>query len=91
MKKIAVLGMVVISLLVLNACHSIKSKQKNTDQLSMVSLEKPRPAGQFNVLKLTADPIPVVRVAFIGVGNRGMLLSAAMSILKMWRLRYYVT
>lgn len=71
MKKIAVLGMVVISLLVLNACHSIKSKQKNTDQLSMVSLEKPRPAGQFNVLKLATDPIPVVRVAFIGVGNRG--------------------
>jgi predicted dehydrogenase len=31
----------------------------------------PRPAGQKDVLKLTADPIPVVRVAFIGLGMRG--------------------
>ncbi|MDH6341464.1 putative dehydrogenase [Parabacteroides sp. PFB2-12] len=31
----------------------------------------PRPAGQEDVLRLTADPIPVVRVAFIGLGMRG--------------------
>lgn len=31
----------------------------------------PRPAGQENALLLTADPIPVVRIGFIGVGNRG--------------------
>jgi predicted dehydrogenase len=31
----------------------------------------PRPAGQSDVLLLTADPIPVVRVAFIGLGMRG--------------------
>lgn len=30
-----------------------------------------RAAGQTDVLKLTADPIPVVRVAFIGLGMRG--------------------
>ncbi|MDL2256375.1 Gfo/Idh/MocA family oxidoreductase [Parabacteroides sp. OttesenSCG-928-K15] len=30
-----------------------------------------RPAGQQDVLRLTADPIPVVRVAFIGLGMRG--------------------
>lgn len=31
----------------------------------------PRPAGQQDVLLLKADPIPTVRVAFIGVGMRG--------------------
>ncbi len=31
----------------------------------------PRPADQKDVLKLTADPIPTVRVAFIGLGMRG--------------------
>ncbi|MDL2223956.1 Gfo/Idh/MocA family oxidoreductase [Bacteroidales bacterium OttesenSCG-928-M06] len=30
-----------------------------------------RPAGQTDVLQLTADPIPTVRVAFIGLGMRG--------------------
>lgn len=30
-----------------------------------------RPAGQKDVLLLTADPIPTVRVAFIGLGMRG--------------------
>lgn len=30
-----------------------------------------RPAGQEDVLRLTADPLPVVRVAFIGLGMRG--------------------
>jgi predicted dehydrogenase len=30
-----------------------------------------RPAGQKDVLQLTADPVPVVRVAFIGLGMRG--------------------
>lgn len=30
-----------------------------------------RPAGQTDVLQLKADPIPVVRVAFIGLGMRG--------------------
>ncbi len=38
----------------------------------MISTPVPaRPAGQTDVLKLTADPIPVVRVAFIGLGMRG--------------------
>ncbi len=30
-----------------------------------------RPAGQTDVLQLTANPLPVVRVAFIGLGMRG--------------------
>ena len=31
----------------------------------------PRPAGQTDVLQLRADPVPVVRIAFIGLGMRG--------------------
>ncbi|MDU1904195.1 MAG: Gfo/Idh/MocA family oxidoreductase [Dysgonomonas sp.] len=31
----------------------------------------PRPAGQKDVLELRTDPLPVVRVAFIGLGMRG--------------------
>jgi len=31
----------------------------------------PRPAGQSDVLELKTDPIPVVRIAFIGLGMRG--------------------
>ena len=39
----------------------------------MVKFEAPeRPAGQENVLQLRCDPIPTVRVAFIGLGSRGL-------------------
>jgi len=31
----------------------------------------PRPAGQKDVLELRTDPLPVVRIAFIGLGMRG--------------------
>ena len=45
--------------------------KSNTPQ--MVKLEAPeRPAGQDNVLQLRCDPIPTVRVAFIGLGSRGL-------------------
>ena len=36
-----------------------------------ISAEPPRPAGQTDVIGLRCEPIPVVRVAFIGLGNRG--------------------
>ena len=35
------------------------------------STEPPRLAGQADVVGLRVDPIPVVRAAFIGIGNRG--------------------
>ncbi|RNC65795.1 gfo/Idh/MocA family oxidoreductase [Proteiniphilum sp. X52] len=42
------------------------------DEVKMIELKEPkRPAGQENVLRLAADPIPTVRIGFIGVGNRG--------------------
>ena len=37
----------------------------------IITPSPPRPAGQTDVLQLTTDPIPVVRVAFIGLGMRG--------------------
>lgn len=41
-------------------------------QLQIINIKSPtRPAGQKDVLLLTADPIPTVRVAFIGLGMRG--------------------
>lgn len=43
-----------------------------TNISQIVRLEAPeRPAGQENVLQLRCDPIPTVRVAFIGLGSRG--------------------
>lgn len=43
-----------------------------TNISQIVRLEAPeRPAGQENVLQLSCDPIPTVRVAFIGLGSRG--------------------
>jgi len=40
--------------------------------VKMVELEEPkRPVGQENVLQLAVDPIPTVRIGFIGIGNRG--------------------
>ena len=41
-------------------------------KLQMIETPTPlRPAGQTDVLQLKTDPIPVVRVAFIGLGMRG--------------------
>ncbi len=43
-----------------------------TNISQIVRLKAPeRPAGQENVLQLRCDPIPTVRVAFIGLGSRG--------------------
>lgn len=42
------------------------------NEVKMIELKEPkRPDGQENVLKLAVDPIPTVRIGFIGVGNRG--------------------
>lgn len=45
---------------------------KKTSDSSIIQTNVPaRPAGQKDVLLLTAEPIPTVRVAFIGLGMRG--------------------
>ena len=52
-----------ILLLLMNSCN----QEKRT-----AILEPPRPEGQKDVLGLAVDPIPVVRVGFIGIGMRGI-------------------
>lgn len=49
------------------------TNQQNTKEVSrIISTPVPeRPAGQKDVLQLKTDPIPTVRVAFIGLGMRG--------------------
>lgn len=60
--------LLLLSIILLTALPSCT----HTDKTRMIRVETPeRPAGQENVLKLKCDPIPVVRVAFIGLGNRG--------------------
>ncbi|CAK7059737.1 MAG: Glycosyl hydrolase family 109 protein 1 [Petrimonas sp.] len=49
------------------SCTSMKQ-----DEIKMIELKEPkRLVGQENVLQLAVDPIPTVRIGFIGVGNRG--------------------
>ncbi|MDR1503125.1 MAG: Gfo/Idh/MocA family oxidoreductase [Prevotella sp.] len=47
-------------------------QQKVTERSSLIQTEVPtRPAGQSDVLELKTDPLPTVRIAFIGLGMRG--------------------
>lgn len=58
-----------IALLLLLSCNS-NSKTEETS--CVIKTETPqRPAGQTDVLQLATKPIPVVRIAFIGLGMRG--------------------
>jgi len=54
------------------SCTSTTDQQEDSS-LSAQELfpEPPRPAGQTDVIELRCDPIETVRVAFIGLGNRG--------------------
>jgi predicted dehydrogenase len=48
------------------------SRQLSGDQSFVINIPVPgRPAGQADVLELKTDPLPTVRVAFIGLGMRG--------------------
>lgn len=54
-------------IIILASCVNLKYNDGG-----MIELEEPkRPAGQNNVLQLTVDPIPTVRIGFLGTGNRG--------------------
>lgn len=65
MKKI-LLPFLMVCLILIGCCEN-KANQSN-----VISTATPeRPAGQTDVLQLTTDPIPTVRVAFIGLGMRG--------------------
>ncbi|MEA4936287.1 MAG: Gfo/Idh/MocA family oxidoreductase [Paludibacter sp.] len=66
---------IVITGIIMIVCSGIfidvQAKEIKKTQ-STIRIETPkRPAGQTNVLQLRCDPIPVVRIAFIGLGHRG--------------------
>jgi predicted dehydrogenase len=65
MKRLLFLLLVAASIVA--ACTS---STQSVDRVIKTDIPR-RPAGQKDVLQLAADPIPVVRIAFIGLGMRG--------------------
>ncbi len=58
-----------LNVLVLALIFAMSSFAQSSKQIQ--NPEPPRAKGQQNVLQLAVDPIPTVRVGFIGLGNRG--------------------
>ena len=70
MKKFAFLSWAVVAALFFTACESSPKGYSVVD--GVIVFDAPaRAEGQHSVLRLTTDPIPVVRVGFIGLGMRG--------------------
>ena len=70
-KRVATLLLATLfSLGTINAQGKTKGKQPKKSYLIETAIPK-RPAGQKDVLGLRLDPMPVVRVGFIGLGMRG--------------------
>ena len=70
MKKFAFLSWAVVAALFFTACGSSPKGYSVVD--GVIVFDAPaRVEGQHSVLRLTTDPIPVVRVGFIGLGMRG--------------------
>lgn len=71
MKKLF-LQTLAIALVLSGVLSSCVSNTTSKSQSMMIETKVPaRPAGQTDVLQLKTEPIPVVRVAFIGLGMRG--------------------
>lgn len=73
-KVVDLLGILLVSILVLMACADGSANKNGNEPFKPVEVfsEPARPAGQKDALELRCDPIENVRVAFIGVGNRGI-------------------
>ena len=71
MKKCIIGLFVFFAFVSFESCRSVSTSQHHSVPADMEAAVTPRQAGQTHVLQLAADPIPVVRIAFIGVGNRG--------------------
>jgi len=74
MKKFILFLLVAVMGWSLMSCNNSSSDQAVLQikrSADAISAEPPRPAGQTDVIGLRCDPIPVVRVAFIGLGQRG--------------------
>ena len=65
MKKYALLAQLLCLAVMMAACSFAPA--------SVITLPEPqREAGQTDVLQLRADPLPVVRIGFVGLGMRGL-------------------
>ena len=70
MKNFAWMGLVLCALLALSGCTSPHEGYRIEEGV-LVFDTPPREPGQQSVLGLAVEPIPVVRVGFIGLGMRG--------------------
>ena len=70
MKKIVISLLILTSTILFTVCCN--SARETGNKSYLIETPSPsRPAGQQDVLLLTSDPIPTVRIAFIGLGMRG--------------------
>lgn len=71
--KITLLPIILLSIVLGISSCSTASSQDEGKLFTAAELfpEPPRPEGQSDVIELRCDPIETVRIAFIGVGNRG--------------------
>ncbi len=62
----------VAAILLLFSCNNVSQSAEQSKQSPVIKTVTPeRPAGQSDVLELKTEPLPTVRVAFIGLGMRG--------------------
>lgn len=72
MKKLSLISALVCMLTLCFAVPSVKAQTKWHWNKGTIVVDTPeRPAGQKNVLNLVTPAMPVVRVAFVGLGMRG--------------------
>ena len=71
MKKLLLLCFVVVTGFAILSCNQSTTVCPVQRAAEAISTEPPRPEGQTDVIGLRCDPIPVVRAAFIGIGQRG--------------------
>ncbi len=67
MKRLAILFSAFVAVMLL----SLSCTEQEESGYMIKTPTPPRPAGQSDVIELRTDPIPVVRVGFIGLGMRG--------------------
>lgn len=65
-------GFLIIATMFLTSCDVSAKKEKKNESFQPIVLDQPeRPAGQEDVIALTAPKMDTVRVGFIGLGMRG--------------------
>ena len=70
-KYIIYLFVAMTGLSLTSGCNNSDGQSSVKIAADVISAEPPRPAGQTDVMDLRCDPVPVVRIAFIGLGQRG--------------------